>query len=178
MIDLTLDKPTLRGSLCVPLFESRCPLSTISSVRPSVRPSTRLPDPVETFETEKEPDVRINRRPGPTLPITSPPDFDMHKVEEALLENHKLYNGTPLTRAEAKAAIEEYRAFLAKHKAAGAPDRFEVPSLLVDRVWHTHICETRQYRDDCQGYFGKIIEHQSSICNGGGGSDITGNSGG
>ncbi|MGW4062112.1 hypothetical protein ACWEGE_27790 [Amycolatopsis sp. NPDC004747] len=47
------------------------------------------------------------------------------------------------------------------------PDRFEVPSYLVDRVWHTHMCETRQYAEDCVAYFGRVFHHSSGRCNGG-----------
>ena len=96
------------------------------------------------------------------------PAFDMHRVEEALRVNHVLFNGTPLSADEIKEGVAQYREFLRNHKASGAPELFEVPSYLVDRVWHTHMCETEQYRDDCSAYFGKILEHRSDICNGGG----------
>src|SRR5260221_11523019 len=95
--------------------------------------------------------------PGTARNIPEPPTFDLHKIEEALKTNHRLYNGTPMTSAEIKGAVREYRQFLADHKAAGAPDTFEVPSRMVDRVWHTHMCETEQYAQDCQAYFGKFI---------------------
>lgn len=95
------------------------------------------------------------------------PTFDLHKVEAALKVNHVLFQGQPLTDEEIKNHIDAYRAFLHAHKEAGAPDKFEVPSLAVDRVWHTHMCETRQYERDCLGYFGKLMHHSSEMCNGG-----------
>jgi hypothetical protein len=101
-------------------------------------------------------------------PAVQLPGFDLHKVEEALKKNHLLFNGTQLSEAEIQQGIAEYRQFLAEHKTAGMPDRFEVPSLLVDRVWHTHMCETEQYSRDCQVYFGRMFHHRSEICNAGG----------
>lgn len=92
----------------------------------------------------------------------------MHRVEEALRVNHVLFNGTPLTQKDINKGITEYLEFLADHKAAGMPEQFEVPNYLVDRVWHTHMCETEQYAADCKSYFGKMFHHRSEICNGGG----------
>lgn len=102
-------------------------------------------------------------------PAVAPPTFDLHAVEECLKVNHVLYNGTPLTEEEIQQGIREYRQFLAEHKAAGMPEFFEVPTLLVDRVWHTHMCETEQYRRDCEEYFGEMFHHRGAICNSGGG---------
>lgn len=101
------------------------------------------------------------------------PEFDLHNVEEALKFNHALYNGTPLTAAEIEQGIQEYREFLARHKAAGMPEVFEVPSLLVDRVWHTHMAETRQYNGDTLTYFGRFFHHSANMCNSGGDDDDT-----
>jgi len=101
------------------------------------------------------------------MPKGKLPSFDMHKVEAALKVNHKLYEGKPLDDNQIRSAISQYLLFLARHKAAGAPEKFEVPSYLVDRVWHTHMCETEQYREDCVMFFGKILHHRSEVCNGG-----------
>jgi hypothetical protein len=103
------------------------------------------------------------------------PTFDLHKVEEALKVNHVLFNGTPLSLDEINTGITQYRQFLANHKAKGCPERFTVPSYLVDRVWHTHMCETDQYQNDMVNYFGKMLHHRSEICNGGAGWDAPAN---
>lgn len=95
------------------------------------------------------------------------PKFDMHKVEESLKINHKVFEGRPLSDHEIKEGVQMYLQFLKNHKIMGSPERFEVPIKLIDRVWHTHMCETEQYRKDCIKYFGKIIEHRSEICDGG-----------
>jgi len=102
---------------------------------------------------------------GVGLPVL--PTFEQHFIEEALLINHRQFDGVPLTREEARKAIDEYRKFWQAHKFAGAPDDFAVPGLLIDRVWHTHICETKQYAYDCQQYFGKFFHHSSRLCDGG-----------
>jgi len=98
---------------------------------------------------------------------TDLPSFDLHKVEEALRIGHRIFEGRPLTPQEIKRGIAEYRKFLADHKAAGMPEQFSSPGHLVDRVWHTHMCETDQYRCDCQQYFGRMFHHRSEICEGG-----------
>lgn len=98
---------------------------------------------------------------------------DLHRVAQALRVNHILFNGTPMTELEISQGITQYRQFAATHKLQGMPDRFEVPSLLVDRVWHTHMTENEQYAKDCTEFFGKIIYHRSEICNGGGEWEIT-----
>lgn len=114
--------------------------------------------------------MQLQKVPPQVVPLfaTDPPKFDMHRVEEALRVNHVLFNGTPLSESEIAVGVAEYRRFLAQHKASGMPEQFEVPSLLVDRVWHTHMCETDQYANNCREYFGRMFHHRSAICNGGG----------
>lgn len=92
------------------------------------------------------------------------PTLDMHRVEEALRTNHTIFGGTPLTQGQIASSIKEYLEFWQRHKQAGAPDLFEKPSLAVDRVWHTHMCETEQYMQDCQAYFGKMFHHSNRLC--------------
>jgi len=92
------------------------------------------------------------------------PMFDLHNIEEGLKVSHVLYNGTPLTEEEVAASVHLYRLFLAKHKADGMPKEFSIPSRVVDRAWHTHMCETEQYANDCQQYFGQIFHHRSGLC--------------
>lgn len=103
----------------------------------------------------------IRRSPMLTLEL---PTFDLHTVEEALKTNHRMFGGTPMTEEEIHTSIEKYRRFLAEHKAAGAPEKFDFPGYEIDRVWHTHMCETKQYREDCMSYFGKIFEHSNGTC--------------
>ena len=95
------------------------------------------------------------------------PTFDLHKVEESLRVNHRIFNGTPLTEEDIQDAVSQYRVFLARHKAAGMPEQFESPGLFIDRVWHTHMCETEQYYNNCISYFGKMFHHAGSICENG-----------
>ncbi len=92
------------------------------------------------------------------------PAFDLHNVEEAMLVNHRVYEGSPMSREKVIKAVRQYREFLRDHKVAGMPEIPEVPSRLVDRVWHTHICETRQYADDCHEYFGQPFHHSLGTC--------------
>jgi len=105
--------------------------------------------------------------PKPVQPMTPMrlPTFDLHAVEAALRMNHVLYEGKPLTEQQITTAVQEYRLFLAQHRATGMPKQFAVPSYVVDRVWHTHMCETEQYAADCQSYFGAMFHHSAQTCN-------------
>lgn len=95
------------------------------------------------------------------------PTFDLHRVEEALRLCHHIFGGKPMTQVEINEAVNAYRHFLHDHKVAGMPEQFTVPTLMVDRVWHVHMCETEQYAADCNTYFGKMLNHASHICEGG-----------
>jgi hypothetical protein len=53
--------------------------------------------------------------------------------------------------------IEQYRRFLWLNYLY--PDRPIVPSQSIDRVWHFHILDTAKYREDCQIFFGKFMDH-------------------
>ncbi len=103
---------------------------------------------------------------GDQIAEVLPPDFDLHSIEEALMVNHRQFNGVQMTRDEVKDAVRQYREFLRRHKASGMPEEFEAPGLLIDRVWHTHMCETKQYAQNCQEYFGQFLHHSSMTCEG------------
>lgn len=97
-------------------------------------------------------------------PMVTRPTFDLHAIENALRGNHVLFGGTPLNELEITLSVQAYREFLYQHKLVGMPEQFEVPSLQVDRVWHTHMVETRQYAADCDEYFGRMLHHSDSTC--------------
>lgn len=108
-----------------------------------------------------QPEVTLIEEETQHIPL---PAFDLHSVEEALLINHPIFNGQAMSREEVEVAVRQYREFLRDHKFAGMPDEFQVPSLVVDRVWHTHMCETQQYAEDCETYFGKMFHHSLATC--------------
>jgi hypothetical protein len=84
-----------------------------------------------------------------------------------LLVNHRIFEGSRITRDQLPNLIAKYRQFWQDHKMAGMPEIFTVPDREVDRVWHTHMCETRQYANDCMKYFGAYFHHSSKLCDGG-----------
>jgi len=102
-----------------------------------------------------------------TLQSIGLPDFDLHMVERALKDGH-LYGCRQLTDDEVREGVAGYREFMREMKANGMPKEFPFPGSLVDRVWHTHIAESVQYREDCVRYFGKVLEHSFGICDGSG----------
>lgn len=55
------------------------------------------------------------------------------------------------------AAIEDYRRYMAITKAL---DGYQlVPNGEIDRIWHEHILDTRQYATDCLELFGGFLHH-------------------
>lgn len=65
--------------------------------------------------------------------------------------------------AQAEAAIEEYRRFcflIALGEAGEAPTLELTPSVAVDRVWHLHLCYTRDYwQRFCPNALGMDLHH-------------------
>ena len=101
---------------------------------------------------------------GVTLPAL--PKFDMHKVEEALRNAHNLWGGKPMQDADITDALVAYSEFLRDVKINGPREVYDIPTE-VDRVWHTHICQTTQYEIDVTGYLGFMLHHSYDICDGG-----------
>ncbi len=62
---------------------------------------------------------------------------------------------------QAKQACQRYLNFL--YLTWLYPDRPLVPTQEIDRVWHTHILHTRQYRQDCQTLFGCYLDHEPCL---------------
>lgn len=54
-------------------------------------------------------------------------------------------------------AIEDYRRYMAITKALGGYQL--VPNGEIDRIWHEHILDTRQYAADCTELFGGFLHH-------------------
>ena len=52
---------------------------------------------------------------------------------------------------------KEYRRFLLLCKLE--PKQTIVPSKAVDTMWHAHILDTAKYREDCERYFGRFLDH-------------------
>lgn len=122
--------------------------------------------------------MKQHAQPSPVVPITLNlsdydgqniplPDFDAHAIEESLLVNHRIFDGSRIRREDLPQMIADYREFWRQHKKDGAPAIFKVPNRTIDRVWHTHMCETEKYAKDCAEYFGKMFHHSSRLCDGG-----------
>lgn len=78
------------------------------------------------------------------------------QVGDSSLERH-LIEKTRLGAAKAARAVEEYRRFLYLAAISGEP---VAPSPLIDRVWHTHIQDTRAYVEGfSRDVVGKMIHH-------------------
>jgi len=85
-------------------------------------------------------------------PQVALPDFDLSLVIERVAHDHADWPTERLTAAEL-----EYRRYLALSKME--PEAALIPTLDADEVWHTHILHTKQYREDCNGYFGYFFDH-------------------
>jgi len=66
-----------------------------------------------------------------------------------------------LEQNDAIRATEMYRQFL--ETITAHPDVTLVPSKLVDKAWHAHMCRPKKYHDDCMAAFGGIIDHRPGV---------------
>jgi len=78
-------------------------------------------------------------------------------VPKLLKEEPKSFPYEPLVWS----AIVEYKRFLTLKKKF--PNLEISPSPLVDKVWHMHILDTRQYMEDCDNIFGSYMHHAPSF---------------
>lgn len=70
-------------------------------------------------------------------------------------------HGPGWNRQHTRWAIAQYLLFLGlMHYYPGQPLR---PTRDVDTVWHTHILDTRKYREDCTLLFGTFMDHQPEM---------------
>jgi len=65
--------------------------------------------------------------------------------------------GEGWTKSQADKADLMYRRFL--YLTAKYPDAVIVPNKVIDKVWHSHILDTRKYREDCEYVFGYFVHH-------------------
>lgn len=68
----------------------------------------------------------------------------------ARLQRETSLSAEVLTQAET-----QYRQFLQLCR----DDTGTVPTELADKVWHTHILDTRKYAADCEALFGQFMHH-------------------
>jgi len=95
-------------------------------------------------------------------PSTTDPEFfsylDLSRFVPKLLREESLsFPHAPI----AWSSIVEYKRFLAIKK--NYPDLEIAPSPLVDKVWHMHILDTKQYMKDCDYIFGSYMHHEPSF---------------
>ncbi|MDC0835240.1 hypothetical protein POG22_19885 [Geitlerinema sp. CS-897] len=75
---------------------------------------------------------------------------------DTLCEDVRILLG--LSRRQALEAVELYEQFWGL--MARYPQTRLVPPMIVDRVWHLHILDTRRYRQDCLFLVGEFVDHQ------------------
>lgn len=80
--------------------------------------------------------------------------IDLAGVVEILTE---MPGGLRHPLSDVHKAIRLYRIFLVVKGLHWK--RKVVPSPSIDLIWHTHILQTTQYRQDCRKLFGKFLDH-------------------
>lgn len=71
-----------------------------------------------------------------------------------------------LTAEQVSIAFEQLRLYFEVCLVYLSPDSSKLaamPSKLVDRCWHSFICETREYQAFCKAVFGSFLHHESSV---------------
>ncbi|MEA2570762.1 MAG: hypothetical protein QOI24_2763 [Acidobacteriota bacterium] len=79
------------------------------------------------------------------------PTFDLTSVLDQVEE------AGALPGAKRSVLEREYQRFWVLCKMY--PTEPIVPSKAIDKVWHQHVLNTRQYDNDCQAYFGRFLHH-------------------
>ena len=91
----------------------------------------------------------------PSLPFQSKfKPFDLINVKPLLVPLTQSHHWSEI---QAVQACRRYLNFL--YLMWLYPDRLLVPTQEIDLVWHCHILNTRQYRQDCQNLFGHYLDH-------------------
>ena len=95
---------------------------------------------------------RIRRHPFP------PPEADDGEVEGRSALSARLEEAEGWAADYARSAVEEYRRFVYLSRIS----RQQVtPSAVIDRVWHEHVTDSRDYIEGfCRGLFGEILHHE------------------
>lgn len=93
------------------------------------------------------------------------PVFDTHVLERVLKLESEHNDPVALTDEQVKSDIQEYLEFLRWHKEN--PGRDCLPPVRVDRVWHIHMIQTKDYAAVCESYLGTFLHHASMICGAG-----------
>jgi len=94
----------------------------------------------------------------PSEEYHSPYRLDLERFVKKVLRDYPAHFQDEVT---VRAAIAEYRRML--HLIQKFPDAPVVPSKRVDIVWHEHILDTQQYKQDSQRMFGRYIHHKPSF---------------
>jgi hypothetical protein len=106
---------------------------------------------VNNFKSQANPSLVVIAEPS-NLPITI-----KHLNFERLKNKNTQGDEAIMTPEEWNISEREYRRFLALKVIH--PDTALVPSKQVDAIWHSHILDTRAYREDCQAMFGRFMDH-------------------
>lgn len=77
--------------------------------------------------------------------------IDLESVKQRLMRDEKW------TREQADEVEPRYKGYLLL--VATQPDHRVIPSVAIDKMWHTHILDTRKYAADCHSAFASFVHH-------------------
>ena len=89
------------------------------------------------------------------------PTFDLSYVVEQILLDEKKAGKSALTREHVEDCVRKYRNYLALAKTYRSVPL--MPCHDIDLVWHQHVLNTKQYYEDCMGYFGYMLHHNPAM---------------
>jgi hypothetical protein len=82
-------------------------------------------------------------------------EIDLEPIAFKLMQPEPGQCGLSAVQVDYDVAL--YRCFL--KLCALYPGTAIVPTVGIDRVWHTHILDTAKYRADCDRVFGRFLDH-------------------
>lgn len=83
----------------------------------------------------------------------------IHGLDLSMVVSDLIRSG--VDAATAIRAVSLYRDFLVT--IADHPTDIIVPTKLVDKAWHAHMCRPKKYYQDCMRAFGEIIDHTPGV---------------
>lgn len=83
----------------------------------------------------------------------------IHSLDLSIITSDLIRSG--MGEAQAGHAVSLYRDFLAT--IAAHPTTTIVPTKLIDKAWHAHMCRPKKYHQDCMEAFGEIIDHVPGV---------------
>lgn len=70
-----------------------------------------------------------------------------------------LHTGDSLPNEFVSSALKQYEKFLFLNAVHSSKSESFHPTYVIDLAWHAHMLQPNEYKEDCQKYLGRVLEH-------------------